>query len=288
MQKHKAEHMEGHLRIGIVNLMPLKEPTELQLLRMLGRSAIMAEVTFIVPDQYIGKNCKPGYLDAHYKRFSEVRDEKFDGYILTGAPIEHLPFEKVGYWNELQEFFELVEKQEAGLLSLCWGAMASLYHFHQIPKHDVHPKLFGVFKHVVTRPTSIMMLGLPAATGVPVSRHTTWKFEDFEGKKGCEVLLVSPDTGPACVWDHDKCHVHMINHFEYDVDTLAGEYERDLAKGTPTGDPIHIPWNYYPNDDPTRTPEHTWLSSGQVFYSNWLSALVRKRYYSQKTGKRKE
>uniref|UniRef100_A0A6U2A4Z6 Homoserine O-succinyltransferase n=1 Tax=Hemiselmis andersenii TaxID=464988 RepID=A0A6U2A4Z6_HEMAN len=267
----------GTVRVGIVNLMPLKEPTELQLLRMMGRSPVMVDIDLIVPDDYVGKNTPPEYLQKFYKRFSDIKDDTYDGFILTGAPIEHLPFEEVGYWKELSAFMERVKDKREGLLSLCWGAMATLWYFHQIPKHMVSSKIFGLYKHDNMSPKAAMMQGLPLHIGVPVSRHTTWKDEDFEGKKGIEVLMHSDESGPSCVWDPELCHVHMINHFEYDRDTLHGEYLRDLTKGTPTGEPIHIPRHYYPADDPARVPPHKWASAGQVFYSNWLLTLMRNK-----------
>jgi len=267
----------ARIRVGIVNLMPLKEPTEIQLLRMIARSAVMVDVDFIVPDNYAGKNTPPGYLDKFYKRFSQVRDETYDGIILTGAPIEHLEFAEVGYWGELAAFFDRIKAKEEGLLSLCWGAMATLWHFHGVQKYIVQSKIFGLYKHDNMNPKASMMQGLPLHINVPVSRHTTWKDEDFVGKKGAEVLLHSDESGPSCVWDEKLCHVHMINHFEYDADTLHGEYLRDLTKGTPTGEPIHVPRNYYPNDDPGREPPHEWAAAGQVFYSNWLLTLIKKK-----------
>jgi len=256
----------GAVHVCILNLMPLKEDTELQLCRMLGRASSPIKVTWCVPDNYVGKNSAPGYLDKFYKRFSQIKGERFDGFIVTGAPIEHLPFEKVGYWTELQEFFDFIRAQDAGMLSLCWGAMASIYHFHGIQKHVTSRKEFGVFPHEVREPAHPLALALPSTVGIPVSRHTTWKREEVETamRKAPQLQLVlnSELVGPGLIWDAELGHAHMINHFEYDAGTLAGEYMRDKKKGTPTGEPIHVPHQYFPNDDPSLTPEHTWKSPG--------------------------
>lgn len=265
--------IQPRLKIGILNLMPLKEPTELQLSRMLGRSNAFVEITWLCPDDYSGKNSAPGHLDKYYKRFSQVKGETFDGFIVTGAPIEHLPFDQVKYWGELEAFFDRIRDMDAGMLSLCWGAMASLYHFHKIPKHLTMNKQFGVYEHAVT--PHPLLQAVPDQVGIPVSRHTTWKYEDFEGKDDIEILLASPETGPGLVWDHKLRHAHMINHFEYDLDTLGGEYWRDVKAGTPTGEKIHVPYNYFPGDNPQHAPLHTWKAPGQNFYSNWVQLLLR-------------
>jgi homoserine O-succinyltransferase len=218
--KEARTRPEMPVRVCILNLMPLKESTELQLSRMLGRSASHVEITWCVPDNYSGKNSAPGYLDKFYKRFSQIKKDGdvFDGFVVTGAPIEHLPFEEVRYWPEMQEFFEFIRAQDAGMLSLCWGAMASIYHFHGIPKHVTSRKEFGVFQHQVLKPTNVLSLALPGEVGIPVSRHTTWKQEDFEAaaRKApqLELLLSSDLVGPGLIWDSALGHAHMINHFE--------------------------------------------------------------------------
>jgi homoserine O-succinyltransferase len=181
----------------------------------------------------------------------------------------------VQYWEELVSFFERIKEMDAGMLSLCWGAMASLWHFHRIPKHLTVHKQFGVIQHFAEDPSHPLLHGIPREVGIPVSRHTTWKEADFEGKQGIQILLNSQATGPALVWDAKLRHAHMINHFEYDQDTLAGEYWRDVKQGTPTGEPIHLPLHYFPQDNPTNAPPHTWKAPGQNFYSNWVQTLLR-------------
>jgi len=273
-----SARLKPHLKIGLMNLMPVKPPTETQIYRMMGRAPVHVDLTLFVPDSYAAKNTSPEYLSKFYKRWSEVKSEKFDGFIMTGAPIETLPFEEVAYWNELKSFFERVRETDASLLSLCWGAMASLYYFHQVPKYITPRKQFGVYSHANLEPTNILMQGLGGDVGVPVSRHTRWDRADIEPLRDrLQLVLDSRETGPCLVWDGKLGHAHMINHLEYDADTLHGEYVRDRAKGTPTGEPIHVPHGYYPSDDPAQTPQHAWKSAGQVFYSNWLSAVLRRK-----------
>jgi len=267
------------LKIGIMNIMPVKIPTETQLLRMLGRSPVHVDVTLFVPTAYAAKGTPPEHLSKFYKRWEEIKNEKFDGFIVTGAPIETLDFEQVSYWKELQGFFDRVVATDAAMLTLCWGAMASLYHFHKVPKYVVNRKQFGVFTHKNLDPTSPLTLGIGPSVGIPVSRHSMWHAADVDavGPK-IKTLLTNDVTGPSLVWDAALAHAHMINHFEYDAGTLDNEYRRDLVKGTPTGDPIHLPHNYYPEDNPDRAPPHSWMSPGQVFYSNWLSTVLRRKY----------
>jgi len=206
------------VRVCILNLMPLKEDTELQLSRLLGRTSAPVEITWCVPNNYDGKNSAPGYIDTFYRRFSEIKNKTFDGFIVTGAPIEHLEFEQVKYWPELQEFFEFIRKQDAGLLALCWGAMASIYHFHDVRKHATSRKEFGVFPHVVCDPTHTLAQALPGTVGIPVSRHTTWNLEEVEAacRKAphLQLLLKSDLVGPGLLYDSALGHAHMINHFE--------------------------------------------------------------------------
>jgi homoserine O-succinyltransferase len=235
---------------------------------MLGRTNALCDVTFVVPDNYGGKNSAPGYLDNFYKRFSEIKGQQFDGVIVTGAPIEHLPFEEVKYWGELQAFLDSVKEMDAGMLSLCWGAMATLWHFHQVPKHMTDRKQFGVFAHRISDAAHALVQAIPDGVGIPVSRHTTWRAADVaKAGGGLAVLLDQSETGPGLVWDAALGHAHMINHFEYDRLTLDSEYRRDVAKGTPTGDAIHVPPNYYTGNDPGRDPIFAWKAAGQVLYS---------------------
>ena len=182
---------------------------------------------------------------------------------------------QVSYWNELEEFFDRIRDMDAGMLSLCWGAMASLWHFHRIPKHLTMNKQFGVYQHAVSENNHPLVHAIHEDVGIPVSRHTTWKEEDFEGNTEIQILLRNKETGPALVWDPKLRHAHMINHFEYDLDSLASEYWRDVKQGTPTGEKIHVPYNYFPGDNPQNPPLHTWKAAGQNFYSNWVQLLLR-------------
>jgi homoserine O-succinyltransferase len=266
--------------VAVFNLMPLKEDTEIQLGRMLSCSDHKVEVTFVVPDGTKNKNAPPGHIASFYKRFSELKHERFDGVLVTGAPVEHLPFTAVAYWDELKEIFEWIRATKASMFSICWGAMASIYHFHGVPKHVTAAKQFGVVPHKVEQsacPFSFAQ-GLPDGVGIPKSTHASWQMEDMRAlPTGVEVLAHSADCGPCVVWDGNLGHLHMLGHFEYAVNTLDGEYRRDLKKGTPTGDPIAPPMHYYPEDDPDQTPIHSWSEHGKTFYGGWLDHVAANR-----------
>jgi homoserine O-succinyltransferase len=257
--------------------MPLKEATERQLARMLGQTDVTVDLTFAVPDGAPSKNTPAQHLANFYKKFSEVRNNHYDGVVVTGAPVEHLPFEEVTYWSEMEDIFEWIRETKVGMYSICWGAMATLHHFFGVPKHLTKSKQFGLFPHQILKPCE-MTAGLEDGVGIPVSRHTEWKMEDMTRlPEGIDVVMASEHTGPCVIWDKERSHVHMMNHFEYEVDTLDGEYRRDVSKGTPTGEPIPIPFGYYPNDDPNNAPVHKWRANGTSFFSNWLKVLASKR-----------
>eukprot|EP00658_Telonema_sp_P-2_P072441 TRINITY_DN6157_c0_g1_i6.p1 TRINITY_DN6157_c0_g1~~TRINITY_DN6157_c0_g1_i6.p1 ORF type:complete len:274 (+),score=54.09 TRINITY_DN6157_c0_g1_i6:169-990(+) len=220
------------------------------------------------------RNTPAEHITQFYRKFSEVRTERFDGVIVTGAPVEHLPFEEVAYWSEMESIFDWIEASGSGMYSICWGAMASLYHFHKVPKHLTASKQFGVYHHSV-REGHRLTEGIRDGVGIPVSRHTEWRSDDMANlPTGTEVLLESEQTGPCVVWDRTLRHCHVMNHFEYDADSLDQEYRRDLAQGTPTGEPIPVPANYYPQDDPSNDPGHGWHDPGVRFFNNWLQTLI--------------
>lgn len=231
------------------------------------------ELTFAVPDGSKNKNTPPEHLQAFYSKFSEIRSKHFDGVIVTGAPVEHLPFEDVLYWNELKDIFEWIRVNDRGMYSICWGAMATLFHFHGIPKHITPKKQFGLYPHQVSAHS--LMEGVKDGVGIPVSRHTEWQMKDMQQlPPHVEVLAASQETGPCVIWDSELRHLHMMNHFEYDVDTLEQEYQRDVSKGTPTGEPIDLPEYYFPDNNPENAPVHSWKDSGKTFFGNWLKTLT--------------
>lgn len=266
----------GALRIAVFNIMPKKEETERQIGRLLSSSDHAVEVTLVVPDGSRNKNTRPEHIAQFYKKFSQIKSQSFDGVVVTGAPVEHLPLEDVKYINELYEIFDWVRDTKAAMYSICWGAMASLYHFHGVPKHLTDNKLFGVFPH--ERKSCPLTASLQGEAGMPVSRHATWHIEDMAKlPEGVEVVLNSPESGPCVIWDSNLGHAHVMNHWEYEADTLEGEYQRDLAKGTPTGEPIHVPGNYYPGDDPSKPPNHSWKANSRVFWKEWLGIVASRR-----------
>jgi len=282
----------GALKLLCVNLMPLKEDTERQMARMFGQSPFTVEMTFALPDKAAAKNTDPKHLAKFYSRFSQIRNNRYDGVIVTGAPVETLPFEEINYWGELQEIFDWIRAMEAGMYSICWGAMASLYHFHGIPKHVTEKKQFGAYPHKVLADCE-MTRGLTEdhrdGAVIPVSRHTEWKMADMSKlPAGVDVVVTANgaknpvDTGPCLIWDPKRNFCHMMNHFEYEVDTLDGEYRRDVKNGTPDGSPIPVPYAYYPNDDPKQPPVHSWGPNGITFYNNWIREVATRQQKKSK------
>ena len=262
------------MRVCVVNIMPLKQETELQLCRMLARAQVPVDVTWCVPDAYAGKNSAPGHIQKYYSRLSEVLSGldadpgRFDAFIVTGAPVEHLEFSEIKYWRQLCALFDRIQKYDLSLLTICWGAMAATFFFYALQKVASPSKIFGVFEHDVLDPTHTLVQALPSKVGIPVSRHCCWRLADVQhllrANPRLKMLMNSPLSGPGLLYDEQMGHTHIINHFEYDVNTLDGEYRRDLKRGTPTGEQIHVPHGYYPNDDPGRPPEHSWKAPGQV------------------------
>jgi len=270
------------IRLLVLNLMPLKEDTERQLARNFGQSPFTVDMSFAIPDAAAAKNTDPTHLNRFYKKWSELRNNVYDGVVITGAPVEHLPFEEVNYWPQLTEIMDwIVEKQMAAYF-LCWGALASLYHYYGIPMHAVEGKLFGLYPLEVLKDCE-MTRGLQQPLSVPVSRHVKHKMEDMARlPAGVEVIMDQKETGVCSVWDPQRTFVYIVNHFEYEVDTLDGEYRRDVKKGTPDGSPVAYPYKYFPDDDPSKFPVHHWRQNGITFYNNWILAVANKKNLSSK------
>jgi homoserine O-succinyltransferase len=263
------------LRIALLNLMPEKIKTETQIARVLGGTPLQIEIILLKLGTHKSKTTPEQHLLDFYHPWKTVRDQKFDGLIITGAPIEKLPFEEVSYWPELVEIFDWSRGHVHGLFNLCWGAQAALYHFHGIPKYMLPAKCFGVYRHRVLNPGSLLMRGLNDEFSVPVSRHTENRRADFGHIEELEILLESRDAGVSLVYDSRRRHVHMFNHLEYDSTTLDDEYRRDLVNGAEIG----LPWNYYPGDDAGQAPVNTWRSNGHILYSNWINLLYQTTPY---------
>jgi len=265
------------LRIAVLNLMPEKIKTETQLARVLGATPLQVEITLLWLTTHAPKTTSAQHISDFYVPWTEVQDQKFDGLIITGAPIEQLPFEDVMYWEELKRIFEWSRTHVHGLFNLCWGAQAALNHFYGIQKYPLPGKAFGVFEHQLLDPTSSLVRGLNDRFPVPVSRHTENHTVDFKAHPHLEVLVTSEDAGVCLVYDPLLNHVHMFNHLEYDSDTIDAEYKRDVANG----DAIGVPHNYYPNDDPSQKPINCWRSNGHILYGNWINLIYQTTSYDR-------
>jgi len=258
------------LKILLLNLMPKKIETETQLSRLLGNSPLQVDLELIHTKSHISKNTSPEHLFTFYKTFDEVKDKTFDGMIITGAPVENMEFEEVEYWEELCEIMEWTKTNVHSTFHICWGAQAGLYYHYGIKKYPLSKKLFGVFEHKVDYKKSILFRGFDELFLVPHSRHTTVLAEDIKQVKDLRILSTSPEAGVYAVSTKKGKQIFITGHSEYDRDTLANEYFRDLAAGKP----IDIPKNYFPNDNPKKTPLITWRSHANLLYSNWLNYFV--------------
>lgn len=258
------------LKIVILNLMPLKIDTETQLSRLLGNSPLQVEVELICTKSYNSKNTSKGHLQTFYKHFEDIKSQKFDGMIITGAPVEQMDFEEVDYWEELCEIMEWTKTNVHSTFHICWGAQAALYYHYGIQKYDLKKKLFGVFKHKVERKTSMLFRGFDDEFYVPHSRHTQILREDIEKVPELRILSSSEEAGIYAVSTDNGKQFFITGHSEYDCDTLKKEYLRDKEAGLP----IDIPKNYFPNDDDTKEPICTWRSGANLIYSNWLNYYV--------------
>jgi homoserine O-succinyltransferase len=258
------------LRILILNLMPKKIETETQLARLLGNSPLQVEPTLIRTSSHQSKNVAEEHLLAFYKTFNDIKSEKFDGMIITGAPVEHLKFEEVEYWQELCEIMEWSKTHVQSTMHICWASQAGLYYHYGIEKHGLDEKLFGVFLHEVEYKPSILFRGFDDVFYVPQSRHTTVLREDIEKQSALKILASSPRAGVYAVSTKNGRQIFITGHSEYDAETLNNEYVRDLSQGKP----IKIPENYFPNDDPTKPPLVTWRGHAHLLFSNWLNYFV--------------
>ena len=259
------------LRILLLNLMPKKIETETQIARVLAGSPLQIEITLLAPSGHQPKNTSREHMLDFYRKWEDIKTEKFDGLIVTGAPIEQLPFEEVTYWDELCAILDWSQSNVHGLFTLCWGAQAALYHFYKIPKYQLQRKMFGVFQHTVRRHPSILLHGLDDTFNTPVSRHTENRLKDFSNFPHLEILIESEASGLCLIQDVKRRHLHMFNHLEYDSDTLHNEYIRDLS----TRQDVNLPLNYYPDDDPKNDPVNSWRGNGHLLFSNWVNFLYQ-------------
>ena len=258
------------LNIIILNLMPVKTVTEAQLLRVLSNTPLQVNVDLLKVKSHVSKNTPEEHLTTFYKEFDQVRNRKYDGLIITGAPVEQLDFEEVDYWQELAEIMEWSKTNVTNTLHICWGAQAGIYYHHGIQKHATDKKQFGIFSHKVLDHKEPLMRGFDDYFLAPHSRHTTVYAEDIEACSDLHMLAISEEVGPHIVISRDQRRIYMFGHAEYDSNTLADEYRRDLNLGLP----INMPAHYFPNDDPNQAPLVSWRAHANLLYSNWLNYYV--------------
>ena len=262
------------LKIGLLNLMPKKIQTENQFARLIGATPLQIDFRLIRMSEHQTRNTAAEHMAEFYRPFHEVRAEKFDGLVITGAPIEHLDFEDVTYWDELTEVMDWTQTHVQSTFGVCWGGMAMAWHFHRVPKHILGAKAFGCFRHQNLAPASPYLRGFSDDFVMPVSRWTEMRQDDID-RAGLKTLLTSDATGPCLVDDPDHRAVYIINHLEYDSDTLKEEYDRDVASGKAIG----VPANYYPDDDPTQPPINRWRSHAHLLYGNWINEIYQSTPY---------
>ncbi len=271
MDESVAYHQDIRpLRIAILNLMPNKETTETQLLRLIGNTPLQVEAVLLHPRTHTSKNTSSDHLQSFYKTFDEIAHLYFDGMVITGAPVEQMAFEEVNYWEELKDIMDWSRSHVTSTFHICWASQAGLYHHYGVPKHDLDRKIFGVYPHTVEKRGVNLLRGFDELFFVPQSRHTEVRREDIEGIAELDILSESPDAGVYLVASKDGRQIFVTGHSEYDPETLKYEYDRDVAKGME----IALPVNYYPGNDPSRKPLSTWRAHANLLYSNWLNYYV--------------
>lgn len=259
------------LRFLILNLMPDKISTETQLLRVLGATPLQIETTFMHPATHESKNTAKEHLNSFYTTHDQIKDQCFDALIVTGAPVETLPFDEVTYWEELSRIFKWAERHVYSALFLCWGAQVALYYYQGIDKKALPQKMFGVFRHKTKTPYHPLTNGFDDDFGVPVSRHTEVDITQIESNPALEMLAKSDQAGACLVYEEQARRVYMFNHLEYDAETLKKEYERDAAQR----DDVDVPYNYFPDDDPKNKPYITWRAHRNLMFSNWINQVYQ-------------
>ncbi|MBR6312033.1 MAG: homoserine O-succinyltransferase [Oscillospiraceae bacterium] len=271
MTEHRALHQDIRpLKLLILNLMPTKIVTEIQLLRKLSNTPLQIEVEFLRTLSHDAKNTDAEHLEAFYTSFDSVRERRFDGMIITGAPVEQLDFDDVDYWPELCEIMDWTRTNVHSTLHICWGAQAGLYYHYGVKKYDLPKKLSGVYLHTMEKPLSPFFRGFNDEFFVPHSRYTEVRREDIEAVPELELMSTSPKAGVFAVKSENNRRIFITGHPEYDADTLALEYKRDLDKGINPD----VPENYFTDDDPSKPPRVTWRSHAQLLYNNWLNYYV--------------
>jgi len=271
MSELRAAHQDIRpLKIAVLNLMPTKIQTETQILRLLGNTSLQVEIALLHMGSHESRNTPSEHLEAFYSTFDQIKDEKFDGLVITGAPVENLPFEEVDYWKELEAILNWSSTNVFSTLHICWGAQAGLYHHYGVPKYPLPKKMFGVYHHEILAPQEQIVRGFDEDFPAPHSRLTGILREDVLNAGGLRLVAESPEAGVYLVVSEDGRRVFVTGHPEYDRLTLKAEYERDVARGLP----IEVPKDYFPGDDPAAKPGVTWKSHAHLLYANWLNYYV--------------
>ncbi len=263
------------LQIGLLNLMPNKIKTEVQMARLVGASPLQVELSLVRVGGHRAKNTSEDHLLAFYDTWEEVKHRKFDGFIITGAPVETLDYEDVTYWDEMKQILDWTETNVHSTLNVCWGAMAAIYHFHGVPKHTLEEKAFGVYRHHNRKPSSVYLNGFSDNFEVPVSRWTEIRIEDIRKTEGLNILLDSDETGVCLVQESAGNRLYIFNHVEYDSTSLADEYFRDVSAGVP----IKLPKNYFPHNDPSLPPQNRWRGHAHLLFGNWINEIYQTTPY---------
>ena len=271
MDEERADHQDIRpLKIAILNLMPKKVETETQMLRLLSNTPLQIDLELLQMRSHVSRNTDDDHLFRYYKTLDDVKGQRFDGLIITGAPVEQMPFEEVDYWSELCQVFEWSRTNVYSTFHICWGAQAGLYYHYGIPKYDLPEKMFGIFPHTVEQPFHQLLRGFDELFYVPHSRHTEVRAEDILKHPELEILTRSEESGVHIVADRSGRQFFVTGHSEYDRDTLAAEYFRDLEKGLP----IRIPAHYFEDDDPKKSPKFIWRGHANLLFVNWLNYFV--------------
>lgn len=259
------------MRIALLNLMPNKIKTETQIARLLGATPLQIELTLVKITSHVARNTPADHMISFYRDWEDVRSERFDGFVITGAPIETMPFEEVTYWDELRRIFDWTQTNVHSGFNICWGAQAAVHHFHGMPKYLLDQKAFGVYRHRNLAPTSPYLRGFSDDFSIPVSRWTEVRREDIPADSGLTVLMESDEAGLCLLDDPATRSLHMFNHIEYDSNSLRDEYVRDVEAG---GD-IQMPRNYFPGDDADQNPENRWRSHAHLLFGNWINEVYQ-------------
>jgi homoserine O-succinyltransferase len=259
------------VRIGLLNLMPNKIKTETQFARLLGSTPLQVELTLVKMTNHVARNTPSDHIISFYRDWADIQTEKFDGFIVTGAPVEQMPFEQVTYWDELRRIFDWTLTNVHSSFNVCWGAQAAVHHFYGMPKYPLPAKAFGVYRHRNLSPTSPYLRGFSDDFAIPVSRWTEMRREDIPAQSGLKILMESDEAGLCLLDDPNHRSLHMFNHIEYDSNSLSDEYFRDVTAKKP----IAIPQNYFPKNNPKNQPENRWRSHAHLLFGNWINQLYQ-------------